>query len=99
MSELRSCELDCTTNLRHICERLPGHLQGKWRKTAMLYRERSGGREPDLKELSKFITARSQIENDQVYMAERVNHKQSSLLAGTPIRKHLKKGLVRRSPL
>ena len=67
MSELRSCELDCTTNLRHIYDRLPGHLQGKWRKTSMLYRERSGGREPDLKELSKFITAQSQIENDPVY--------------------------------
>ena len=33
----------------------------------MLYRERSGGREPDLKELSKFITAQSQIENVPVY--------------------------------
>ena len=33
----------------------------------MLYRERSGGREPDFKELSKFITAQSQIENDPVY--------------------------------
>ena len=29
--------------------------------------ERSGGREPDFKELSKFITAQSQIENDPVY--------------------------------
>ena len=67
MSELRSCELDCTINLKHIYDRLPGHLQGKWRKTAMLYRERSDGREPDLKELSKFITAQSQIENDPVY--------------------------------
>ena len=67
MSELRSYELDCTTNLRHIYDRLPGHLQGKWRKTAMLHRERSGGSEPDSKELSKFITAQSQIENDPVY--------------------------------
>ena len=33
----------------------------------MLYRERSGGREPDLKKLSKFIIAQSQIENDPVY--------------------------------
>ena len=33
----------------------------------MSYRERSGGREPDLKELSKFIIAQSQIENDPVY--------------------------------
>ena len=32
-----------------------------------MYRERSGGREPDLKELSKFITAQPQIENDPVY--------------------------------
>ncbi|XP_067022151.1 uncharacterized protein [Acropora muricata] len=67
MTELQSCELDCTTNLRHIYDRLPGHLQGKWRKAAMSYRERSGGREPDLKELSKFVTAQSQIENDPVY--------------------------------
>ena len=56
-----------TRKYGHIYERLPGHLQGKWRKTAMLYRERSGGREPDFKELSKFITAQSQIENDPVY--------------------------------
>ena len=33
----------------------------------MLYCERSGGRKTDLKELSKFITAQSQIENDPVY--------------------------------
>ena len=32
-------------------------------------------------------------------MAERVNNKLSSVLAGTPIKKNLKKGLVRRSPL
>ena len=33
-------------------------------------------------------------------LAERVNHKQSCLvLAGTPVKQHLKKGLVRRSPL
>ena len=38
MTELQSCELDCTTNLRHIYDRLPGHLLGKWRKTAMSYR-------------------------------------------------------------
>ena len=67
MSELWSCELDCTINLRHIYDRLPGHLQGGWRKTAMSYRERSGEREPDLKDLSKFITAQSQIENEPVY--------------------------------
>ena len=67
MTELQSCELECTTNLRHIYDRLPGHLQGKWRKTAMSYREWSGGREPDLRELFKFITAQCQIENDTVY--------------------------------
>ena len=67
MTELQTCELDCTTNLRHIYDRFPGHLQGKWRKTAISYRERSGGREPDLRERSKFITAQSQIENDPVY--------------------------------
>ena len=67
MSELRSRELDCITTLRHFYDRLPAHLQGKWRKTAMLYRERTGGRQPDLKELSKFITTQSQIENDPVY--------------------------------
>ena len=33
----------------------------------MSYRERSGEREPDLKDLSKFITAQSQIENEPVY--------------------------------
>ena len=33
----------------------------------MSYRERSGGRESDLKELSKFITPQSQVENDPVY--------------------------------
>ena len=67
ITELQSCELDCTTNLRYIYDRLPGHLQGKWRKTAMSYREWSGGREPGLRELSKFITAQCQIENDPVY--------------------------------
>ena len=67
MTELQSCEVDCTTNLRHIYDRFPGHLQRKWRKTAISYRERSGGREPDLRERSKFITAQSLIENDPVY--------------------------------
>ena len=33
----------------------------------MLYRERSAGREPDLKELSQYITAQFQIDNDPVY--------------------------------
>lgn len=41
MTELQQFELDCTAYLRHIYDRLPGHLQGKWRKTAKLYRERS----------------------------------------------------------
>ena len=49
ITELHSCELDCTTNLRHIYDRLLGHLQGKWRKTVMSYRERSGEREPDIR--------------------------------------------------
>ena len=34
MVELQSCELNCTTNLRHIDDRLPGHLQGRWRRVA-----------------------------------------------------------------
>ena len=33
VSELWSCELDCTTNLRYIYDR---HLQEKWTNTAML---------------------------------------------------------------
>lgn len=67
MLELNSNELDCTTNLKLIYDRLPDPLQRKWRKEASLYRQRSGGREPTLKELCAFITAESQIENDPVY--------------------------------
>ena len=67
MFELQSNELECTTNLRKIYDRLPDHLQAKWRKTAKLYREKADGREPTLKELSKFITAESQTETDPVY--------------------------------
>ena len=67
MIELQSKELDCTTNLRQIYDRLPYPLQAKWRKSAKQYRERTGGGEPTLKELSEFITAESQTENDPVY--------------------------------
>ena len=67
MIELQSNELDCTTNMRQIFDRLPDPLQAKWRKSAKLYRERTGGKEPTLKELSAFITGESQTENDPVY--------------------------------
>ena len=98
MTELQSCERDCTTNLRHIYDRLPGHVQGKWRKTAMSYREWSGGREPDLRELSKFIAAQWQIKNDPVY-GRKGKSQTNSVLAGTLLKERLKKGLVLRSPL
>lgn len=67
MIELQSNELDCTTNMRQIFYRLRDPLQAKWRKSAKLYRERTGGKEPALKELSEFITGESQTENDVVY--------------------------------
>ena len=67
MIELQSTELDCTTNLRQIFDRLPDHLQAKWRKFAERCREENGGKEPTLKELSYFITVESQTENDPVY--------------------------------
>ena len=67
MIELQSGELDCTTNLKQIYDRLPDHLQSKWRKTARLYRDRNGGREPTLSELSHFISTESLTENDPVY--------------------------------
>ena len=67
MIELQSGELDCTTNLKQIYDRLPDHLQSKWRKTARLYRDRNGGREPTLSELSRFISTESLTENDPVY--------------------------------
>ena len=67
MIELQSNELDCTTNMRQIFDRLPDPLQAKWRKSAKLHRERTGGKERTLKELSAFITGESQTENDPVY--------------------------------
>ena len=67
MIELQSNELDCTTNMRQIFDCLPDPLQAKWRKSAKLHRERTGGKEPTLKELSAFITGESQTENDPVY--------------------------------
>ena len=67
MIELQSNELNCTTNLRHIYDRLPDALQRKWRKQAKHYRERAEGKEPTLKELSDFIRAEAQTENDPVY--------------------------------
>jgi hypothetical protein len=67
MLELNSNELDSTTNLKLIYDRLPDSLQRKWRKAANIYRQRSEGREPTLKELCAFISAESQIENDPVY--------------------------------
>ena len=41
VTELESNELDCTTNLQQIYDRLPDPLQRKWRKSAKLYRERA----------------------------------------------------------
>ena len=67
MIELQSNELDCTTNLRQIFDRLLDPLQAKWRKSVKLYRERTCGKEPSLKELSAFITGEPQTENDPVY--------------------------------
>lgn len=69
MRELNSKELDCTTNLKLIYDRLPDSLQRKWRKEASFYREKTKGKEPTLKELCAFISAESQIENDPVYGA------------------------------
>ena len=67
MIELKSNELDYTTNMRQIFDRLPDPLQTKWRKLAKLYRERTDGRKPTRKELSAFITGESQTENDPVH--------------------------------
>ena len=67
MVELNSAELDCTTNLKLIYDRLPDSLQRKWRNEAKLYRLRSHGREPSLKELCAFIASEAQTENDPVY--------------------------------
>ena len=65
--ELKSTELDCTTNLKLIYDRLPHSLQRKWRKEAKLHRMRTSGQEPTLKELCAFIAAEAQTENDPVY--------------------------------
>ena len=67
MTELYSNELDCTTNLRQIYHRLPDPLQTKSRRSMKLYHDETGDREPSLKEMSAFITAQSQTENDPVY--------------------------------
>ncbi|PFX30400.1 hypothetical protein AWC38_SpisGene4851 [Stylophora pistillata] len=67
MIELNSNELDCSTNLQQIYDRLPDPLPTKWRRSANSYRDKTGGREPSLKELSAVITAESQTENDPVY--------------------------------
>ena len=66
MTELYSNELDCTTNLRQIYDRLPDPLQTKWRRSTKLYHDETGDREPTLKEMSAFITAQSQTENEPV---------------------------------
>ena len=52
MKELDSCELDCTTNLKQIYDRLPDHLQAKWRKSARMFRDKTVGRKPTLKDFS-----------------------------------------------
>lgn len=67
MIELQSNELDCTATLQQIFDHLPDPLQAKWRKSVKLYRDMTGGRELKLKELSAFITAELQTENDPVY--------------------------------
>ena len=67
MIELQSKKLDCTTNLQQIYDHLPNPLQAKWRRSAKQYRERTGGGEPTIKELSEFITAELPTENDPVY--------------------------------
>ena len=66
MKELDSCELDCTSNLKQIYDRLPDHLQAKWRKSAKMFRDKTGGREPTLKDFSYFISTESLTENDPV---------------------------------
>ena len=67
MIELNSNELDCTTNLRQIYDRLPDPLRTRWRKVAKSYREKNNGKEPTLMELSRFISAESLTESDPVY--------------------------------
>ena len=67
MKELNSSELDCTTNLKQIYDRLPDYLQTKWRKSARMFRDKTGGRDPTLKDFSYFISTESLTENDPVY--------------------------------
>ena len=67
MKELNSCELDCNTNLKQIYDRLPDHLQAKWRKSTRMFRDITGGRGPTLKDFSYFISIESLTENDPVY--------------------------------
>ena len=67
MEELNSSELDCTTNLKQIYDRLPDYLQAKWRKSVRTFRDKTGGREPTLKDFSHFISTESLAENDPVY--------------------------------
>ncbi|XP_067045500.1 uncharacterized protein [Acropora muricata] len=67
MEELNSSELDCTTNLKQIYDRLPDYLQAKWRKSVRMFRDKTGGREPTLKDFSYFISTESLAENDPVY--------------------------------
>ncbi|XP_068718137.1 uncharacterized protein [Montipora capricornis] len=67
MKELKSGELDCTNNLKQIYDRLPDHLQAKWRKSARMFRDKTAGREPTLKDFSSFISRESLTENDSVY--------------------------------
>ena len=67
MEELNSSEFDCTTNLKQIYDRLPDYLQAKWRKSVRMFRDKTGGREPTLKDFSYFISTESLAENDPVY--------------------------------
>ena len=67
MSELKSSELDCTTNLKYIYDRLPESLQRRWRKLAKAHREKTGGKEPTLVTMTNFIREESEVENDPVY--------------------------------
>ena len=67
MEELNSSELDCTTNVKQMYDRLPDYLQAKWRKSVRMFRDKTGGREPTLKDFSYFISTESLAENDPVY--------------------------------
>ena len=67
MIELISSELHCSTNPSQIYDRLSDPLETKWKRSAKLYRDKTGVREPTLNEISAFIIAESQTENDLVY--------------------------------